>query len=139
MVRRCEPSEYKDCDIIFSGLDSKLADDLEIAFLRAEFAVFSNAGSHRVKTPLIPLCVPLVNTSHLEIVPAIRSQHGLEKGFLVCNSNCAVVGVVVPVKALAGLGHIAEASVVTMQAVSGAGFDPGVSSKLLMNPLQQTI
>ena len=51
-----------------------------------------------------------------------------EKGFLVCNSNCAVIGVAIPFAALqAVFGEIECASVVTLQAVSGAGY-PGVSS-----------
>ena len=129
-VRRCDPSEFADCEIIFSGLDSSIAWDLEIAFLTADFAVFSNAGSHRLRTRWIPLCVPPVNINHLDIIPTIRRQYRVKKGFLVCNSNCAVVGVVVPLVALATLGPVEDVSVVTMQAVSGAGFDPGVGSKL---------
>ncbi|KAL9607626.1 MAG: hypothetical protein Q9167_007473 [Letrouitia subvulpina] len=128
IVRRCVLSEYPDCEIIFSGLDSNIADEVEMAFLKADFAIFSNASSHRLKTPLIPLCLPPVNINHLEIVPTIRQQYKLNKGFLVCNSNCAVVGIAIPLKALTALGHIEEASIVTMQAVSGAGYDPGVSS-----------
>jgi len=46
----------------------------------------------------------------------------------VCNSNCAVIGVVIPLAALqARFGPVEVVSVVTMQAVSGAGY-PGVSS-----------
>jgi len=46
----------------------------------------------------------------------------------VCNSNCAVIGVVIPFAAIqAKFGPVDQASVVTMQAVSGAGY-PGVSS-----------
>jgi aspartate-semialdehyde dehydrogenase len=52
----------------------------------------------------------------------------LEKGFLVCNSNCAVIGIVIPFAALQDkFGPVDQVSVVTMQAVSGAGY-PGVSS-----------
>ena len=53
---------------------------------------------------------------------------GTEKGFLVCNSNCAVIGVAIPFAALqSAFGPVESASVVTLQAVSGAGY-PGVSS-----------
>lgn len=128
VVRRCEPSEFPDCDIIFSGLDADVAGDVEMAFLKADFAVFSNAKNFRL-TPLIPLVVPLVNFSHTELIRSQRQHHRLNKGFLVCNSNCAVIGLVVPFAALhQKLGHIEQVSVVTMQAVSGAGY-PGVSSK----------
>lgn len=43
IVRRCVPTKYPNCDIIFSGLDSDVAGDIEMAFLKANFAVFSNA------------------------------------------------------------------------------------------------
>lgn len=127
-MRKCIPNEYPDCEIIFSGLDSNTADEVEMAFLQADFVIFSNAATHRLKTPMIPLCIPPVNIEHLDIIPAVRRQCK-SKGFLVCNSNCAVVGIATPLKALAALGRIKEASVVTMQAVSGAGYDPGVNSK----------
>jgi aspartate-semialdehyde dehydrogenase len=47
----------------------------------------------------------------------------------MCNSNCAVIGFVIPAAALIQkYGLIDQVSLVTMQAVSGAGY-PGVSSK----------
>jgi aspartate-semialdehyde dehydrogenase len=95
--------------------------------MKANFAVFSNAKNHR-RDPIVPLVVPTVNLDHLNVIPHQRKQHGLEKGFLVCNSNCAVIGIVIPFAALqAKLGRVSEVSVVTLQAVSGAGY-PGVSS-----------
>jgi aspartate-semialdehyde dehydrogenase len=99
----------------------------EMAFLKTNFAVFSNAKNYR-RDPLVPLVVPTVNLPHLEVIHAQRKHYGLEKGFLVCNSNCAVIGLVIPFAALqAKFGAIDQVSVVTMQAVSGAGY-PGVSS-----------
>jgi aspartate-semialdehyde dehydrogenase len=57
----------------------------------------------------------------------------MKKGFLVCNSNCAVIGVVIPFAALqAKFGPVDTVSVVTLQAVSGAGY-PGVSSMDIMD------
>ncbi len=96
-------------------------------FLKADLAVFSNAKNYR-RDPLVPLVVPTVNLPHLSLIPHQRQHHGLRRGFLVCNSNCAVIGLVIPFAALQGrFGPIASVSVVTMQAVSGAGY-PGVSS-----------
>ncbi|KAL7930318.1 hypothetical protein V8C35DRAFT_160181 [Trichoderma chlorosporum] len=126
IVRPCTPSSYSDCEIIFSGLDSSVAGEIEMAFLQADFAIFSNAGNHRM-APLIPLMVPTVNLPHLQLIPAQREHYKLQKGFLVCNSNCAVVGLVVPFAALLKLGSIDQANVVSLQAISGAGY-PGVPS-----------
>lgn len=96
-------------------------------FVKANLAVFSNAKNYR-RDPLVPLVVPTVNLPHLDLIPHQRKQYGLEKGFLACNSNCAVIGLVIPFAALqARFGPVDTVSVVTMQAISGAGY-PGVSS-----------
>ena len=60
MVKPCEPKEFKDCDVVFSGLDSSVAGEIEMAFLSANLAVFSNAKNYR-QDPLVPLIVPTVN------------------------------------------------------------------------------
>lgn len=89
--------------------------------------MFSNAKNHR-RDPLVPLVVPTVNLQHLDLIPHQQKIRGHEKGFLVCNSNCAVIGIVIPFAAIqAQFGPVDQVSVVTMQAVSGAGY-PGVSS-----------
>ncbi|KOS19942.1 putative aspartate-semialdehyde dehydrogenase [Escovopsis weberi] len=125
VVRECRAAAFADCDVVFSGLDAEVAGDIELEFVRAEMPVFSNAKNHR-RDPLVPLVVPTVNLPHLGAIPAQRASRKLTRGFLVCNSNCAVVGLVTPFAALqAALGPIAAVSVVTMQAVSGAGY-PGV-------------
>ena len=128
IVRRCVPAEYPDCDIIFSSLDPDVAGDIEMAFLKADFAVFSNSRNFRL-APLVPLIVPVVNPGHMESIPTQRRHHQLDKGLLVCNSNCAVIGLVIPAAALIQkFGPVDQVSMVTMQAISGAGY-PGVSSK----------
>ena len=89
--------------------------------------MFSNAKNHR-RDPLVPLVVPTVNLQHLDLIPHQQKTWGQEKGFLVCNSNCAVIGIVIPFAAIqAKFGPVDQVSVVTMQAISGAGY-PGVSS-----------
>ncbi|KAI1827665.1 aspartate-semialdehyde dehydrogenase [Xylaria intraflava] len=127
VVRECRASEFADCDVVFSGLDADVAGEIEMEFLKANLPVFSNAKNYR-RDPLVPLVVPTVNLPHLDLIPHQRRHHNLEKGFLVCNSNCAVIGLVIPFAALqARFGPVDAVSVVTMQAVSGAGY-PGVSS-----------
>ena len=62
--------------------------------------------------------VPTVNLPHLDVLAHQRKTNSLDRGFIVCNSNCAVVGLVVPMAALqARFGPIECCSVVTMQAV----------------------
>lgn len=72
--------------------------------------------------------VPLVNTSHLSLIPHQRAQNGLSRGFLVTNANCSTTGIVVPLKALHdAFGGLSAVTVTTLQAISGGGY-PGVPS-----------
>ncbi|KZF26664.1 aspartate-semialdehyde dehydrogenase [Xylona heveae TC161] len=126
VVKECKAEEFKDCDLIFSGLDSDVAGEIETEFIKADLKVFSNAKNHR-KNPLVPLVVPTVNLPHFELIHHQRKEYGLNQGFLACNSNCSVIGVVIPFAALqAKFGPVDMVSVVTLQAISGAGY-PGVS------------
>ncbi|KFY61476.1 hypothetical protein V496_05004 [Pseudogymnoascus sp. VKM F-4515 (FW-2607)] len=127
VVKDCKSSEFADCDVVFSGLDAEFAGEIEMEFVKANIPIFSNAKNYR-KDPMVPLVVPTVNLPHFDVIPAQRKKLGLGKGFLVCNSNCAVIGLVIPFAALQkAFGPVSQVSVVTMQAVSGAGY-PGVSS-----------
>lgn len=132
VVTECKAENFKDCDLVFSGLDSDVAGEVEMEFLKAGLPVFSNAKNYR-RDPIVPLVVPTVNLDHLDVIRHQRGVHKQEKGFLVCNSNCAVIGLVIPFAALqAAFGPVAQVSVVTLQAVSGAGY-PGVSSMDIMD------
>eukprot|EP00918_Siedleckia_nematoides_P021654 GHVU01046667.1.p1 GENE.GHVU01046667.1~~GHVU01046667.1.p1 ORF type:complete len:427 (+),score=36.96 GHVU01046667.1:105-1283(+) len=136
IVEECIPQHFLGCDIVFSGLDADVAGDIELNFRAHDLAVFSNSKNHR-RDPLCPLVVPLVNPSHLHILPHQRSQHRhpttnvpapLKKGFIVTNANCSTTGLVVPLKALeAKFGPIDRVIVTTLQAISGGGY-PGVPS-----------
>ena len=119
VVKQCKPEEFRDCDIVFSGLDSSVAGEIELDFLRANLRVFSNSKNHR-QDPHVPLIVPTVNLDHFEVIPNQRKHFKVDKGFLVCNSNCAVIGLVIPFAAIeAAFGPIDVVSVVTEQALSG--------------------
>ncbi|KAJ8085036.1 aspartate-semialdehyde dehydrogenase [Marasmius tenuissimus] len=135
-VNECVPAPFKDCKIVFSGLDSDVAGDIEAAFRAAELAVFSNAKNYR-RDPNVPLIVPLVNPSHLSMIPqqqrlhqnpSTRDSQPLSRGFIVTNANCSTTGAVIPLAALErAFGPLESLAITTMQAISGAGY-PGVPS-----------
>lgn len=123
----CEPAYFEGCIIIFSGLDASVAGDVEMAFLNAEFAVFSNAKNHRMN-PNVPLIVPIANSTHFDIIPQQRKLFGKQRGFIITNANCSTTGLVAALKPLQdAFGPINKVVVTTMQAISGAGY-PGVPS-----------
>jgi aspartate-semialdehyde dehydrogenase len=127
IVQTCDPANFTSCRLVFSGLDSDVAGDVETAFLKANIPVLSNAKNHRM-APDVPLIVPLVNTQHFDQIPAQRASNNLSKGFLITNANCSTTGLVVALKPLVDkFGPLSKVIVTTMQAVSGAGY-PGVAS-----------
>ncbi|KAI0784899.1 aspartate-semialdehyde dehydrogenase [Abortiporus biennis] len=129
VVNECKPEFFKECSVVFSGLDAEVAGDIEAAFRSAELVVFSNAKNFR-RDPTVPLIVPLVNSSHFAMVPQQRALHNppLKCGFILTNANCSTTGVVVPLAALEkAFGPLESCIITTMQAISGAGY-PGVPS-----------
>ncbi|CAB4374836.1 aspartate-semialdehyde dehydrogenase [Rhizophagus irregularis] len=127
VIKECKAEFFNDCDVVFSGLDSDVAGEIEMEFLKADLVIFSNAKNYR-RDPVVPLIVPTVNPSHFNIIPHQRSVYSLKKGMLVTNSNCSTTGLVVALKPLQdAFGPIESIIVQTMQAISGAGY-PGVSS-----------
>ncbi|EEB05234.1 aspartate semialdehyde dehydrogenase [Schizosaccharomyces japonicus yFS275] len=127
IVSECDPKLFSECSIVFSGLDAEFAGEIEKNFRAANIPVLSNAKNYR-RDPVVPLIVPTVNTEHFDVVKKQQEQLGLQRGFIVTNSNCSTAGVVVPLKAMQdAFGPIEKVTVTTMQAISGAGY-PGVSS-----------
>ena len=113
-----------DCAVVFSGLDASVAGDVEADFARRGYAVVSNARNYRLD-PTVPLLIPEVNPDHLALID--RQDWGGSGGFVVTNPNCSTVGLVLALKPLHDVFGVEAAHVVTMQALSGAGY-PGVAS-----------
>ena len=111
--------------VIFAALDASIAAELEPRFAEAGCAVVSNSSALRMKTD-VPLVIPEVNPDHLKLLEcqAWRRQSG---GFAVTNPNCSAIGLVLALAPLHQRFGIETVMVVTMQAVSGAGY-PGVAS-----------
>ncbi len=123
-VKSLEPS--LNCDFVFSALDSSVAGQAEEDFARAGYPVVSNSKNHRM-SPDVPLLIPEVNAAHLDAIPVQQKNRGYGSGFIVTNPNCSTAGLVLVLKPLADAFGLEKMFVVTMQAVSGAGY-PGVPS-----------
>src|ERR1700737_1976048 len=124
VVRSLNPSLQ--CDFVFSALDSSVAGGAEEDFARAGYPVVSNSRNHRMDA-YVPLLIPEVNASHLEAIPAQQKKCGYDRGFIVTNPNCSTAGLVLVLKPLADAFCLEKVFVVTLQAVSGAGY-PGVAT-----------
>lgn len=125
IIMPCVPD--MSCPLIFSGLDSSVAGDIETEFASAGYIVVSNARNHRMQ-PDVPLLIPEVNASHLDLLKLQK----FPKGKIITNPNCSTIGLSLALKPIHDAFGIKSAHVVTMQAVSGAGY-PGISSIDIMD------
>jgi len=111
--------------IIFASVDAAIAREMEPKFAAAGSAVISNSSAFRME-PNVPLVLPEVNADHLQMIEEqpSRKESG---GYIVTNSNCSAMGLVLALKPIEERFGIEQIFVTTMQAVSGAGY-PGVAS-----------
>lgn len=111
--------------VIFAALDASIAAELEPRFAEAGHAVITNSSALRM-VPQVPLVIPEVNPDHIKLIEC-QSWRRKSGGFVVTNSNCSAMGLVLALAPLHKRFEIETIMAVTMQAVSGAGY-PGVAS-----------
>lgn len=123
-VEPCDPDAA--CSpLVFSALDAAPAREIEPRYARAGAHVFSNASAFRAE-PDVPLLVPEVNPEHLALLPRQRRERGWS-GSILTNPNCTTTVLVMALAPLQRAFGIEALSVVSQQAISGAGY-PGVAS-----------
>jgi len=110
--------------LMFSGLDSSVAGEIEKAFAEAGHIVVSNSRNYRME-PDVPLLIPEVNPEHLGLL-AVQGETRGWKGRIVTNPNCSTVVLATALAPLRQFG-LTTAMITTLQAISGAGY-PGVPS-----------
>ena len=92
---------------------------LEERYAKAEIPVVSNNSANRW-TPDVPMVIPEVNDSHLEVIEAQRRRLGTKRGFIAVKPNCSIQSYVGALTPLRKYG-IKEVVATTYQAISGAG------------------
>jgi aspartate-semialdehyde dehydrogenase len=110
--------------VMFSGLDSSVAGDIEQAFASAGHLVISNSKNYRMDET-VPLMIPEINAEHLKLLDRQQAARGW-KGRIVTNPNCSVIALTLALAPLRQFG-LRSVLVTTLQAISGAGY-PGVAS-----------
>ena len=117
------------CKFVFSALemDKEAIKALEASYAAEGIPVVSNASANRW-TEDVPMLVPEINYSHLDIIKKQQEGRGWSKGFIVVKPNCSLQTYMMPLHALIMAGYPVKRMIVTTeQAVSGAGY-PGVPS-----------
>ena len=109
------------CNFVFCAVDMKKEDirALEEAYAKAELPVVSNNSAHRW-TPDVPMVIPEINDSHLEVIEAQRKRLGTKRGFIAVKPNCSIQSYVPALTALLEFEPY-EVVATTYQAISGAG------------------
>lgn len=123
-VQPCSPDSIES-KIVFSAMDASAAGEVEQVFAKAGAMVLSNAKNHRMDAD-VPLVIPELNADHLSLIDVQRAKRGWS-GAIVTNANCASTVIAVALGPLHAAFGARQALIVTMQAVSGAGY-PGVPS-----------
>ncbi|MGQ9599360.1 MAG: aspartate-semialdehyde dehydrogenase [Anaerolineae bacterium] len=118
--------------LAFSALPSEVAGPAEKAFAQAGYVVCSNSSVHRLE-PDVPLLIPEVNADHTALIETQRRQHHWP-GFIVTSANCTTTQLTIALKPLHDAFGLRRVFVVSMQAISGAGY-PGVPSFDLVDNL----
>lgn len=114
-----------DSPLVFSALPGEAAREVEVRLAGEGHVVCSNASTYRM-TEDVPLLYPEINPDHTRLIETQRRNRGWKTGALVTNSNCTAMPVTVALAPLRLFG-IRVLHIVSMQAVSGAGY-PGVAS-----------
>jgi aspartate-semialdehyde dehydrogenase len=109
--------------LVFSGLDSSVAGEIEGAFAQAGHVIVSNSRNYRMEAD-VPLLIPEVNADHLALLTK-QAARGW-KGRIVTNPNCVVVVYAMALAPLRQFG-LKTSLLTSLQAISGAGY-PGVPS-----------
>ena len=120
-----------DCQVVFSALPSGVARQVEAELAAAGYVVCSNASAYRYE-PDVPLLIPEVNPEHIGLIDLQRRRRGWP-GFITTNPNCSTTHLVSALHPLHDAFGIRKVFVVTMQAVSGAGYSGVTSMDIIDN------
>ena len=107
--------------ILFSGMDSYVAGDIEKHYASEGHVVISNSTNNRTE-PDVPIIIPEINTDHFEITKKQKYS-----GCIITNSNCVIMPVTMVLAPLREAFGLEWVQITSMQAISGAGY-PGVPS-----------
>ncbi len=111
----------KKVDFVFCAVDMKKDEirALEEAYAKAEIPVVSNNSANRW-TPDVPMVIPEINDSHIEIIESQKKRLGTKYGFIAVKPNCSIQSYVPALTPLLKW-RPTEVVATTYQAISGAG------------------
>lgn len=109
-------------NFVFCAVDDRNKQEicaLEEAYAKAEIPVVSNNSANRW-TPDVPMIIPEINDSHVELIEAQKKRLGTKRGFIAVKPNCSIQAYTAAITPLLKY-EPTQIVVTTYQAVSGAG------------------
>jgi aspartate-semialdehyde dehydrogenase len=121
-IKLLDDFDINSVDVVFSAIPSEVAEELE-AKIAAKKPVISTASAYRYHDD-VPIYLPIVNGEHYKMIDLQRKNRGW-KGYVMPGPNCTTVGLTVAMYPIWKKFGIKSIHMVSMQAISGAGY-PGV-------------
>ncbi len=131
-VEKLDVDKVPRVDFVFSALPSEVAARVEPELAARGHVILSNSSNMRMD-PDVPLIIPEVNPDDLSLVERQREGRGW-RGAVVKKPNCTTTILNLPLKPVLDEWGIERVHVVTMQALSGAGYS-GVPSVAIADNL----
>ena len=119
-VKPVTPEAAGDAEIVFIALPKEVAAGVEVELARRGKIVVSNAGIYRLE-PDIPLLNPEVNHEHIELLRMQQRRRGW-RGAILKVPNCTTAILTLTLKPLYDAYGLRRVFMVSMQAISGAGY-----------------
>jgi aspartate-semialdehyde dehydrogenase len=123
-VLNAQDMDISGVDLVFSAIESDQAKVLEPKFA-ATRPVISTASAFRYEED-VPILVPGVNFNQAVLLNKQKANRGW-KGFVTPNPNCTTTGMAITLKPILDAFGIKMVIMTSMQAISGAGRNPGVA------------
>jgi aspartate-semialdehyde dehydrogenase len=122
-VQNAQDLETSEIDLLFSAIESDQAQILEPKFA-ATRPVISTASAFRYEKD-VPIIIPGVNSAQAPLLKQQRKSRGWQ-GFITPNPNCTTIGMAITLKPIFDEFGIKMVLMTSLQAMSGAGRNPGV-------------
>lgn len=131
-IEKLDVEKIPRVDFVFSALPSEVAAKVEPQLAARGYMILSNASNMRMD-PDVPLIVPEINHEDLSLLERQRVKRGWSGG-VVKKPNCTTTILNLPLKPILDEWGIERIHIVTMQALSGAGYG-GVPSVAIVDNL----
>ena len=125
VLRSVKDIKPDDVDLVFTAIDTQDAKVIEPRFAK-HVPVISTAAAFRYDDD-VPILIPGINDEHAELLNIQRKNRGW-KGFVAPLPNCTTTGLAITLKPIMDRFGVKSVFMTSLQAVSGAGRNPGVAA-----------